>query len=459
MLTGFIELLIFLGTIALLVPALVLFLECIFALLPSFERAPVRAGAGGPGASSSVTTVVLVPAHDEEEGIRETLASLKAGMGPGQRILVVADNCSDRTAEAARAEGVEVVERKNPDERGKGFALAFGLDHLAPSPPDVVIIVDADCRVEPGSLPRLASQAVELNRPVQGEYLLIPPEPAQVSSPESPEDHPSPNALISAFAILLKNRVRPLGLKNLGLPVQLTGSGMAFPWAVLRKAPPTGAYLVEDMLMGIELARSGHPPAFYPDVKLTSPLPSKDEAGQKQRRRWEHGHLQTLMTLGFPLIRDGILRRKIDLAAMGLDLIVPPLAFFVLLLGTAWLTTGILALFGLWGAPFGVATLALLFVAAAVFLGWAGFGRGLLPAEQLKTIPGYIRWKLPLYLSFLQQGSHAEWERTARDKGERGEPGGTEKDEPNEASSPGDPRGPEAGGSASKEDPKDPTSR
>src|SRR3954468_19991773 len=69
---------------------------------------------------------VVVPAHDEENGIGETIASLLSIDYPRSlfRVLVVADNCRDRTAERAEAAGAEVLVRQQPDHRGKGFALA-----------------------------------------------------------------------------------------------------------------------------------------------------------------------------------------------------------------------------------------------------------------------------------------------------------------------------------------------
>jgi glycosyltransferase involved in cell wall biosynthesis len=62
-------------------------------------------------------------------------------------ILVVADNSSDETAEIVRAEGVRVIEHRETEPIGKGYALAFGTDALKMDPPEVVIVLDADCVV------------------------------------------------------------------------------------------------------------------------------------------------------------------------------------------------------------------------------------------------------------------------------------------------------------------------
>lgn len=63
---------------------------------------------------------------------------------------MVADNCTDDTARLASAAGAEVIERHDALLRGKGYALDFGVRHLAQQPPDVVIVVDADCQVAEG---------------------------------------------------------------------------------------------------------------------------------------------------------------------------------------------------------------------------------------------------------------------------------------------------------------------
>jgi cellulose synthase/poly-beta-1,6-N-acetylglucosamine synthase-like glycosyltransferase len=376
-----------------LVPSAVFALECVLALLPDRERAT----AGRPG-----TSVVIVPAHDEEAGIAATLESLSRGLGEGQRILVVADNCSDRTAEIARARGAEAIEREDPERRGKGYAIVFGLDHLAPSPPDAVVIVDADCRIEGASLSTLAAVALERGLPVQADYVLAPPE------------RPTPVSVVSGLAVLVKNVVRPRGLRRLGLPCVLTGSGMAFPWDVIRRAPPAGAYLVEDMLIGIELLRLGYPPTSTSLARVTSVLPDLDDAARTQRRRWEHGHLSTLLRYGPLLVLEGIRERSLDRLALGLDLSVPPLALLVMTLATTSAMGSCLYVLGGTPLPGVISAAGLALVGGAVLSAWAAFARRTLPLHLLLFVPLYVAWKIPLYLAFLLRRRASTWERTRR---------------------------------------------
>ena len=99
--------------------------------------------------------VVLIPAHNEEAGLTETLKASQKGLYPFDRILVVADNCTDNTASIARRNGAEVIERNDPDHRGKGYALDFGVRQLEHNPPGCVVILDADCVPEALALDRI----------------------------------------------------------------------------------------------------------------------------------------------------------------------------------------------------------------------------------------------------------------------------------------------------------------
>jgi cellulose synthase/poly-beta-1,6-N-acetylglucosamine synthase-like glycosyltransferase len=239
------------------VPLLVLAVECLAALKP-WRTALL------PDPAARPRCAVLIPAHNEEAGLARTLDAVAAQLGPGDRILVVADNCTDATAEVARRHGATVTERTNAVQRGKGYALAHGREVLSADPPDVVVVLDADCTLGEHALHRLASAARDLGRPVQGCNLLIAP-------PEA-----GPNRQVAAFAFLVKNLVRPLGLKRLGLGCLLTGTGMAFPWEKFRTAPLGGGHIAEDLGATVELARTGCTPEYVPDAHIRGEFPVDD---------------------------------------------------------------------------------------------------------------------------------------------------------------------------------------
>jgi cellulose synthase/poly-beta-1,6-N-acetylglucosamine synthase-like glycosyltransferase len=377
----------------LVVPSIVLLVECVASLFPIRRRMEQL----GP----STRTAILIPAHDESASIEGTVSALSREIGPRDRIVVIADNCSDDTADLAIASGATAIRRHDPERRGKGHALRFGVEWLESDPPDVVVVVDADCRLDRGSLSILAGQASSLGRPVQAEYVFTP----AVRTPLS---------MISTLALLVRNRVRPRGLRRLGLPCQLTGSGMAFPWSVLRDAPPLGSNLVEDLLLGIELAKTGTPPFHSIEAQVTSALPTGRGAAMQQRRRWEHGQLATLLRHGPALMLTGIGRRDPALFALGADLVVPPLA---LLVGLSTLSSiAALALWAWAGStwPLVLGLAAIGSVVLGVGFGWVRFGRTIVPFRYLLAAPIYLLWKAPLYLSFAFGRRERRWRRTER---------------------------------------------
>ena len=148
------------------IPSTVLFLEVIAAtFLPNREIKFVEP-------SRRKRIAVLVPAHNESSGLQPTLADLKSQLRQGDRLVVVADNCTDDTAAIAKQMGAEVTVRNDTTKIGKGYALDWGVRFLSDQPPEIVMIVDADCRVSPTTVDRLAFVCSTKKRPVQALYLM-----------------------------------------------------------------------------------------------------------------------------------------------------------------------------------------------------------------------------------------------------------------------------------------------
>jgi len=97
-----------------------------------------------------VTTTVLIPAHNEEASLPATLESLKKQVIRPDRVIVVADNCTDGTVETARSHGAEVFETVGNVHK-KGGALNQALDAVLPSlgNNDTVLVMDADTQLSP----------------------------------------------------------------------------------------------------------------------------------------------------------------------------------------------------------------------------------------------------------------------------------------------------------------------
>ncbi|MFF8801625.1 MULTISPECIES: glycosyltransferase family 2 protein [unclassified Methylobacterium] len=324
---------------------------------------------------------VVVPAHDEERDLGAALDSIRAQLRPGDRLVVVADNCTDRTAEIAERAGAEVVERRNPFARGKGYAMDAGIRHLQAAPPPLVVFVDADCLVADGAFDALARTVLERRRPAQAVFVSVP--------------FPGTGAAlgVARFAYILKNVVRPRGLAALGLPCQLTGSGMAFPWSVIAGARIASSEIVEDLKLGLDCARAGHPPVLCEGARVTSAFPQTARAVVDQRERWQRGHLNQIAA-AIPSLLAGLRRRDAALLAQVLDVMVPPLT---LLLAANLALTALAAIAALAGAsavPLAMVLTNVAVLGLALVAGWRlaraedGFTCG--PAELVAYFLGNV---------------------------------------------------------------------
>jgi len=345
---------------------------------------------------------VLVPAHNEEDVISRTLQAIKPQLGVNDSLLVVADNCTDNTAVIAKKYSTHVIEREDENNRGKGYALDYGLQFLADSnPPEIVIVVDADCNLSSDCIDILAQKVKIEARPVQALYLMESPEKKSISQ------------AIAEFAWLVKNQVRPLGLMRFSLPCQLMGTGMAFPWEILRQADLAHGNMVEDMKLGVDLAVSGFSPLFCPEALVSSEFPMSKDITNTQRKRWEHGHLSTILTETPRLMNAAVKQRDITLLGMALDLSIPPLSLLALCLGVMLVMNFFLAfLIGNFVA-FGLMLSLSVIFSCAVLVSWYGFGRQVVSIKMLWGIPLYILQKVPLYFSFLTK-RQKNWVKTER---------------------------------------------
>lgn len=375
-------------------PVCVLFAQVVLACLPARPR-PV---AQGP----RPRVAVLVPAHNESSLILATLNSIRAQWVEGDRLLVVADNCTDDTAALARAAGAEVVERSNLQQRGKGYALDFGVRHLAADAPDVMIIVDADSVVSEGSIERLARVCIDAGRPTQALYLMHAPAGSGLK------------VQIAEFAWCVKNQVRARGWARLGLPCALMGSGMAFVWRDLALIDLASGHIVEDLKMGLDFCRNGKPPLFCPEARVSSDFPRSDEGLSTQRTRWEHGHLGVILGDAPRLFVESLRRFNGNLLAMTVDLVVPPLALLTLILLAAFGVSWLLVLIGGPLAPALIATAGVALLGVTILLAWNRFGRGIIPFSTLLYAPLYALKKIPLYIGFVVK-RQVDWVRSKRD--------------------------------------------
>lgn len=386
------------GLISGLILAPVVIVTAFFALEILVGLTPLKRAIEG---RVPVKVAIVVPAHNEEAAIASTIDHLKLAAGRTCSIVVVADNCSDGTAAKAAATGATVLVRTDVEHRGKGYALALAREHLRGDPPELVVIIDADCRLDEPSFEALTQAATTTGRACQAVYLLDP-------APDG-----SAVVQISTFAFAMKNLVRQRGLQRLAGRAHLTGTGMAFPWAVFATADLGGSNIVEDLALGLKLADTNAAPMLVEGATVWSPSASV-RGTLVQRQRWEGGYLATALKVAPGALMRNIARGDLGGIFAALDLSMPPLALLVVM--------NVFALLGALAAAFAADVTWPLFLqvtvsvlaALALSAAWAREGRRFASVATLIRLPLYVLWKLPMYLRLVRQGSPKEWVRTER---------------------------------------------
>ena len=204
-----------------------------------------------PGVDAlSATFAILIPAHNEQSDIGRLLASLAALDYPRERhtVCVIADNCTDQTAQIARAAGARVYEREDATKRGKGYALAWIFGQLAGEGLtfDAYTVLDADSVVDPDFLRALARGLATGAPALQASNAVL-----NVSE--------SPSTALRWLALTLMNHVRPLGRNRLGGSSTLTGNGMCLTHSLLQRHPWQAYGLAEDYQYYLTLVQDGEP--------------------------------------------------------------------------------------------------------------------------------------------------------------------------------------------------------
>ncbi|MDT8311862.1 MAG: glycosyltransferase family 2 protein, partial [Methylophaga sp.] len=283
--------------LVLLIPVLFFTLQCWFGLIAS--RKQQHFADVVPDASAN-DILVLIPAHDEMLVIGNTLDMLLPQLKSTDRLLVVADNCHDDTASIVTARQQQVMIRNNTQQVGKSYALAFGMDAIRDKPPAILLIVDADCQVLPDFIEQIRQQVMRTGLPAQADNLMYPPADVPISV----------SVKISAFAVLVKNRIRMHGMNQLAGHVPLLGTGMAFPWQTIESMPLANAEIAEDIYLGLQLVLKQQGAQFAANAALVSALPTDNETQKGQRERWEQGHIDLIRRMLPSLLKQAWHKRS-----------------------------------------------------------------------------------------------------------------------------------------------------
>jgi len=389
------------------VPGFFLLYLAVLSVLALAARPKKRSGVSP--ARNGRLFAILVPAHNEEQSIGKTLKSLFSVDYPGSMfdVIVIADNCTDKTSEIARESGAKVFERKDPISRGKGFALRWGFDRLVSGKPayDAIVVVDADSIVSNNFLSVMHEYLERGARVIQSSD-MVEPRPGSWSSE------------VTRLGFTLHNYSRPLGRRLLNCSAGLFGNGMCFTTEILRAYPWNAYSLNEDLEYGLMLVLRGITVRFAPEACVFAAMPADASNSESQRARWERGRYPIIRKYAGRLLKTAV--KKISWKAFDayVELVIPP---FVNLMVVATALAGLNFCLGLLGveaaSKFALAWLAL------PLLGLVHVTAGLRAARAdgllyraLYYVPRYAAWKFKFYRKLYRGLPTKEWIRTARDR-------------------------------------------
>ncbi len=350
---------------------------------------------------------VVVPAHNEEMMIARTIYSLHTLIYPKKLfdVVVVADNCTDSTAETARRLGATVYERFDETNRGKGFALRWIFDKLLKSQNgyDAIVVIDSDSLVSGNYLEVMNGYLEKGSRVIQSSDLVLP-QPGNWSIEAT------------RIGFLLFNYVKPLGRKKLNLFAGLRGNGMCFSADVLRSFPWQAWSLTEDVEYGLMLIQQGVSIDFAPEAIVWAQMPVNASNAVSQRTRWESGRRQITHRYAPYFLKESFKRGSFRYFDVFLDLVTPPfvnMMFYISLLFVISLAGWLLS----WSSPIPVLLWGVIGVMglAHFILGMAASGTGTTIYKSILYIFRYIGWKVKVLIRSMYTGMETQWIRTTRD--------------------------------------------
>jgi cellulose synthase/poly-beta-1,6-N-acetylglucosamine synthase-like glycosyltransferase len=371
------------------------------------QRRPAPGRSAAPTGSPNHRFAVMIPAHNEELGIAETLKTLR-GLGYPDHLYevhVVADNCSDATATVVTGHGCEVHERFAPDNPGKGPALNWLFERLMTIGRfDAFVVIDADTSVHPDFLSHMAEALDGGAHAAQGFYGV---RDAQTSA----------SAAFRLAALACRHHLRPLGRNAIGGSSGLFGNGMVFSQSILEANPWTG-HLTEDMELQLRLLLQGHRVAYVPAAVVEAEMPMTLEASETQNERWELGRMQLAQAF-VPRLARRIMSGPDRLASTDalLDEMVPPIS--VLAAANVVCAVGATALSMVHRSRVSRATrtisgMSCVALAWHVFVGLRSVGAPSHVYRSLLQAPKNIAWKVLLWSKVLARPQNVSWIRTPR---------------------------------------------
>lgn len=267
---------------------------------------------------------IVITAHNEKMVIGDLVDNLKILKYPKELydIYVVADNCTDNTAQIAKDRGAIVYERFNKELVGKGYAMEWIFHRILnlEKSYDAFVVFDADNLVHPDFLLEMNAHMEKGEKIIQG-YL----------NAKNPTDTWIAGTFAIAFWII--NHVWHLAKYNIGLSTALGGTGMCIATDVVRKYGWGCNCLTEDMEFSMKMLLHGYRTTWAHDAIIYDEKPLTFMQSWHQRKRWAQGQFDCAGRYIYPLFAKGIREGNIRVLDGILQLVQP----YFLLLSTFYL--------------------------------------------------------------------------------------------------------------------------
>jgi Glycosyltransferases, probably involved in cell wall biogenesis len=229
--------------------------------------------------------LVLVPAHNEERVVKDIIENLQHMEYPKELydFFIIADNCTDRTADVARQMGAKVIETKKSkptSPTGKPIALKKALKIIGnyQDKYDILMIFDADNLIDPNMFLEVNSQYIDKNKPEMIQCYL------------GSKNKKGPVAWFYYMCFTTSNRFVQLARTRRGLNCGIGGTGYAVDTKFLfERGGWTTMSLTEDFEIQIEATLKGKRILWNHNVRVYDEKPTDIKASLRQRIRWAQG--------------------------------------------------------------------------------------------------------------------------------------------------------------------------
>jgi 1,2-diacylglycerol 3-beta-glucosyltransferase len=255
---------------------------------------------------------IIIPAHNEELLLDRLLKSIRKQDYPAGIIktIVVADNCSDNTDKIGLENGVQVLERRDDQHSGKGYAIKFALERIEMSEYDAIFIIDADSIIKNDLLMQL-DKALRSGKKIIQCY-------NGVANPEQ-----SWFTRLLYVSRTIGNEIYHPGKQKLGLSSYLMGNGMCFSIKLLMKYGWDAFTVGEDWEYYAKLVQAGETVSFANKARVYHQESSSLKQATSQRMRWSSGRFAVAWKYGISLFFRGLAERNIIKMDASLPLLFP----------------------------------------------------------------------------------------------------------------------------------------